>query len=454
MNFEILQKTPVFRSLSTFGKSVCQNPGIFYWATRAKKEAELNATIGSAMGLESDLDERFGHSMVTYYLPEIREYISLQPSSLVTYAPVTGVESLRSLWHQWICFKSNNPSFDLVKYITTPIICSGVTHGIHLACKMFLDPGNHIISPNKRWENYDAIICGQNRCTILSFEFFKDGRFNHEALKQAMYDILKYQDKVVMILNFPNNPTGYSPTHQEILEIKKMMQEFCEEVQKPVIVFCDDAYEGFVYESDRLKHSIFYELLNLHPMIIPIKLDGSSKEMLMYGARIAAITLGIHPKWVEESELEALKKEWENKLEAMIRQTISNCNHVCQEILYSILSKGFDNLVQHRKKIIDILAERYRISMECFKRMDNPNLSLDPAGGGFFLFLNIKHISATDLADLLCKKYKVGVIPFVNTAENLNGIRVAYCSVIKENLEELFKRIDSACKELTISPSQ
>lgn len=456
LNFEILQKTPVFGSLSQFGKNVRQNPGIFYWATRAKQEAEINATIGSAIGKESDLDTAFESKIVTYYLPEIREYISLPPSALVTYAPVNGINQMRDLWEKWIVFKGkkaierNNRlnESELQKYITKPIICSGVTNGIQMVCKLFMDPRTHIISSNKRWENYDAIISGQGDCKILSFEFFKEGRFNYEALRKVMEEILTLQDKVVMILNFPNNPTGYSPTYDEIQNITQMLHSFCEEHQKPVVILCDDAYEGYVYESDRSNHSIFYDLLNLHPMIIPIKLDGASKEMLMYGARIAAITLGIHPNWISDAELPQFNKEWENKLEAMIRQTISNCNHLAQEIQVAILSKGFEKLIAERKNVVDILAERYRLSVECLKKIKNSNITMDPAGGGFFLFLNLKNISANDLANLLIKKYKVGVIPSVNLEENINGIRVAYCSVLKEQIEELFKRIDEACKEL------
>lgn len=454
-SFEKLKKTPVFEALSNFGKEVYQNPGIFYWSSRAKKEAEFNATIGVAMGLESDLDPKLGQNMVTYYLPEIRDYISLPPSSFVSYAPVVGVDKLRTLWKEWLVFKGKQPKTtlpsgptDVSKSITDPVICCGVTHAISIASKLFLNPGEKIIGPNKRWENYDAIFTLQNQNEFINFEFFKEDHFNVEALRNAMSEMLKVQDKIVMILNFPNNPTGYSPLDSEIKNITKMLKEFCEANKKPVVIICDDAYEGFVYEEGRVKESIFYELVNLHPSIIPLKLDGSSKEMLMYGGRIAAITLGLHSSWISADEIPALCKEWDNKIEAIIRSVISNSNQFVQQVLISMLSKGFDRLVANRQNVINVLGERYALCLEAIKEINNPNISPDPAGGGFFLFLNIKGIPANELADTLCSKYKVGVIPTVNKEEKINGIRVAYCSVKKEDINEVFKRIDAAVKEL------
>ena len=87
------------------------------------------------------------------------------------------------------------------------------------------------------------------------------------------------------------------------------------------------------------------------------------------------------------------------------------------------------------------------ICLEAIKTINNPNNSPTPPGR-FFLFLNIKGIPANELADTLCSKYKVGVIPTVNKEEKINGIRVAYCSVKKEDINEVFKRIDAAVKEL------
>ncbi|KKU78051.1 MAG: hypothetical protein UY05_C0069G0008, partial [Candidatus Peregrinibacteria bacterium GW2011_GWA2_47_7] len=48
-NFPILQHTSLWNALSSFGKEIISPQGIFYWAGRAKKEAEVDATIGTAL---------------------------------------------------------------------------------------------------------------------------------------------------------------------------------------------------------------------------------------------------------------------------------------------------------------------------------------------------------------------------------------------------------------------
>ena len=175
-------------------------------------------------------------------------------------------------------------------------------------------------------------------------------------------------------------------------------------------------------------------------------MDGTSKEMLMYGGRIAGITLGIHPSWVSQEDRIDFENEWDNKLQGMIRSTISNANRFCQEVLTGMMKDGFNNIISSRQKVIDILKQRYNTSISTFNKLNNPNISIDPAGGGFFVFLNIKDIPADKLANHLLEKYKVGTFPVVNPKEGINGIRVAYCSIPLDKIEECFKRIDLAVR--------
>ena len=78
--------------------------------------------------------------------------------------------------------------------------------------------------------------------------------------------------------------------------------------------------------------------------------------------------------------------------------------------------------------------------------IDNPDVSVDPNSGGFFLFVNLNpdKIKATEFADHLLKKFKVGVIPIEKPYENINGIRIAYCSIDVEQIPEFIKRIKLA----------
>ncbi|MHA2131468.1 MAG: aminotransferase class I/II-fold pyridoxal phosphate-dependent enzyme, partial [Promethearchaeota archaeon] len=182
-----------------------------------------------------------------------------------------------------------------------------------------------------------------------------------------------------------------------------------------------------------------------------IKLDGITKELLMYGGRIGFITYGLKPNWVKnEEELEAIKVELNNKLEGFNRATISNCNHFYQELALKLFKdKGVDRIISSREKVKELLKARYeRINTELAK-INNPDISIDPNSGGFFLFLNLnpKKMKATEFGDHLLRKYKVGVIPIEKLHENVNGIRIAYCSIDLNEIPELIKRINLALND-------
>ena len=101
--------------------------------------------------------------------------------------------------------------------------------------------------PNKTWENYDNMFALQEGLQIETFQFFKEESFNCDALREALERVATEQEHLVVILNFPNNPTGYTPTLAEVNNIVDSLVEFCSNVGKPVVVLINDAYENFVY---------------------------------------------------------------------------------------------------------------------------------------------------------------------------------------------------------------
>ena len=458
MEFIHLKKTPLYRAFSELGKRIFLPDGIFYWSGRAKKEAELIGTIGSAFGFERDFVDGGGSDWMPCYLNEISEYSNLDIKNIVPYASIGGLNETREIWKNWVVKKSQYDEIkekDLIekleKQITTPIITAGVTNGIFQCSSLFLNPGEFIIAPNKRWGNYDNIIEKFIGAKIKSFTFFKDQNINLESLEFAINEVAGVQDKIIMILNFPNNPTGYVPSKEEGKEIVSLLQKNQKIHNKPMVIIVDDAYEPYVYNSDSLDRSIFYDLLQLEEDIIPIKLDGITKELLIYGGRIGFITLGLKSSWVSsDQELEILKKEINNKLEGFTRATISNCNHFYQTLTQKLFKeKGIDQILTSRAKVKELLKERYEKINSELAKIDDPNISVDPNSGGFFLFLNLNpdKIKANEFGDHLLKKYKVGIIPIEKLDQQINGIRIAYCSIDLPKIPEVIKRIKLALND-------
>jgi len=459
MDFEYIRKTPLYSAMSELGKRIFLPDGIFYWSGRAKKEAELIGTIGTAFAFEKDfIDGGSLDEWVPCYLEDFKDYSSLNIKSIVTYAPIGGIGDLREIWKKWILKKSKYDAKTeedklklLEKAITTPVVTQGITNGIFMICSFLLNPGDYIICPNKRWGNYDNVINKHIGANFRSFEFFLNGKINIEGLKEAIEDVAKKQNKIIIILNFPNNPTGYCPTKEEVKQIIETLKDSLKKIQLPFVVLVDDAYEPFIYSEEALERSIFYDLLNIEGDLIPIKLDGISKELLAYGGRVGFITIGLKPEWVEnDNELEILKKEVNNKLEGMNRSSISNTNHFYQAVTLKMFEeKGMDMIIQKRNKIKLLLKERYEKINSELASIQNADISVDPNSGGFFLFINLNpnKILATKFADHLLTKYKCGVIPIEKLQDNINGIRIAYCSIDLKNIPEFIKRIKLALND-------
>jgi len=455
MEFNIIDKTPLWNTLSELGKRIFLPDGIFYWSGRAKKEAEIIGTIGSAFGYERDFIDGGSDEWLPCYLKTIKEYSSLDVRSIVPYASIGGLSDIREIWKKWIVKKSgydDKKKIELLeKSITKPIVTQGITNGIFLCCAFLLNPGEIIISPNKRWGNYDNIITKFLGVNIKSFDFFKDQKLNVQGLKEAIKEVANKQDKIIVILNFPNNPTGYVPTKTEGRELVDALKETQKDINKPIVVLADDAYEPYVYSDEVIEKSIFYDLIELDEDVIPIKLDGISKELLAYGGRIGFVTIGLKPKWVSsEEDLDTLKAEINNKLEGINRSTISNANHFYQAVTQKMFEEvGMDNILKEREKIRALLQSRYKKINKEFENLGNPDISVDPNAGGFFLFVNLNpnKMKASEFADHLLKNYKVGVIPIEKPQNNINGIRIAYCSIDIEKIPEIVHRISSALND-------
>jgi len=456
MDFEILKKTPLYETLSDRGKRISLPEGIFYWSGRAKKEAEYIGTIGEAYAYKKDFLDDNSTTWVPCYLKYLDEYLNkLDIHDLVPYASVPGLDDLRKIWKQWIIEKSlyNKKSEvekleRLKKYISMPLVTSGVTNAIFMTSAMFLDSNEMVICPNKRWENYDNIFNNFLGVKIQSFNFFYKDKINLKGLSETIYSVSESQNKIIIILGFPNNPTGFVPTKEESMQLIEIFKETQKELKKPFLILIDDAYEPYIFSENVINRSLFYDIHQLDEDIIPIKLDGITKELLMYGGRIGFVTIGLKPKWViNDAELDKLKKQIDNKLSGFNRCIISNCNHFYQAVTSKIFNeKGMDNIMKTRRIIEDVLKRRFEKMNKELKKIESQEISVDPHAGGFFVFLNLNpnKIKATEFADHLLKKYKVGIIPIENVRENINGIRIAFCSIDINQIPEIINRINLA----------
>jgi phosphoenolpyruvate carboxykinase (GTP) len=426
LNDVIQRENPhVFGMLSEFGKRVYFPKGILSQSAEAKEKAKrYDATIGIA--------REKGKAM---FLPSVMEYFNdLTPAEALTYAPATGRPDLRKKWREELFRK--NPSLE-GKSISMPVVTSGVTHALSLVGDLFVDKDDVVLMPDKYWENYELLFGVRCQAQLALYPFFNSaGGFNVERLRQALATRAGSW-KTILILNFPNNPTGYSLTQTEMEQVVGVLREAAEDGRNLVVV-CDDAYFGLFYGDDVAKESLFAQLANLHERIMAVKVDGPTKEEFVWGFRTGMLTFGSKAYLSQESLYQALEK----KAAGAIRSAVSSCSHVAQTVLAKAMSKpALIEECAEKKSILEARAKKVQAILESprFSELWRPY----PFNAGYFMCLKLKGIDAEVYRKHLLDKYGVGVI-----ADGTRIIRIAFSSVDVEQLEDLFETLATAARDL------
>ncbi len=410
----------VLEMLSERGKNIFfPKLGILAQSAQAKGKA-INATIGEAV--EDD-----GTSM---HLPEFDSLVNMPTSTIFPYAPSFGKPELRALWKESIYRK--NPSLKNT-VISNPIATNGLTHGISMAGYLFANEGDTVLLSNHYWENYNLILENSYGAKVSTFELFDNGGFNVTDFSKKLNEI--EGEKIITLLNFPNNPAGYTPLTTEIKDIVAEIKKVADKGKK-VVVIIDDAYFGLVYEQNVFTESIFVELANLSENLLAVKLDGPTKEDYVWGFRVGFMTYAI--KGGNAELYEAL----ENKTAGAVRGNISNISNLSQSLLYKVYTAP--TYEDSKKQKFEILKNRYQILRT---ELSNPlyaeYFSSLPFNSGYFMCIELKKgLVAEEIRKHLLENYSTGVIVLGSV------IRLAFSAVPQAKLPELVENIYKACVDL------
>jgi aspartate/methionine/tyrosine aminotransferase len=405
--------------LSDMGKNLFFPKGILSQSAEAKEKAyKLNATIGIAT-----------EKGKTMYIPSVMDCIcNIRPKSSITYAPSFGIPALRKAWQDSLF--SKNPLLS-GKIISLPVTTCGITHAISMFADMWIDPGDVIVFPDMMWGNYNMILNVKKGAVISHYPLFSaNGGFNLAAFEETLRAEAEKHDKISVMLNFPNNPTGYSVTKEEGEHIVKILTSIAE-AGTNVIAVTDDSYFGLFYEDQILKESLFASLCDRHPRLLAIKLDGATKENFVWGLRIGFITYGCRLNGDPLPVYDAL----ERKTAGCIRGSISNASHLGQTIV--LKSMQGDNFTAEKEEKFEILQNRAR----CVKKVLSDSKYKEawdayPFNSGYFMCIRLKTVHAETLRLHLLEKYGVGLISIGD-----KDLRIAFSCLEESEIPELFNII-------------
>lgn len=420
LNESIRSTNPhVYDLLSDKGKAIFFPKRGILSQTEQAKGKKINATIGTAL-------EDNGSPMV---LESLHTLLNLKNKDAFSYAPSFGRPEIRKSWKDFLIKK--NPSLAGLSF-SSPVVSSALTHGLSMAGYLFVNENDTIISPDLYWENYELVFSHAFGAKFDTFPTFIDNNsFNVEGLKNKLLN--SPVGKKTVILNFPNNPTGYTVTFDEAQKIKDVIIQAAE-AGNNVLVLIDDAYFGLVYEDGIMQESIFTLLANAHERILAVKFDGPTKEDYVWGFRVGFTTFGTSLNSV------AMYGALEAKLAGAIRGNISNTSNVGQTLL--IAAYNSDTYNEEKIQKAAILKRRYQKIREIFNNHPEYKEYFYPLpfNSGYFMCVKLTRGETEQVRKELLDKFDTGLIALGPV------LRVAFSATPFEMLETLFDNIFKAAQ--------
>lgn len=372
-------------------------------------ESIVNATLGVL--LEDD-----GTLAV---LPSVVEAIGRVPAKKASaYAPILGDPGfLRGVASDLF---GRGPLAERAVVAATP----GGTGAIHLAVQNFLEPGEALLTTDRYWSPYRTIADHAGRKVVTFGMFDAAGRFDLAALESALLELAARQRRVLVLLNFPcHNPTGYSLDGSEWSAVGDVLESVAERV--PVSILIDHAYakfgdgdgRGFVAHAERwVEHALVLVAWT------------ASKSFAQYGARVGALVAIAR----DDRERESIR----SALGFSCRGTWSNCNHLGQLAIASLLEEGElrERAERERAASIRLLAER----VAAFNReAARAKLAYPRYEGGFFV-----SVFAPDgeRAAAAMRERGVYVVPM------RGAVRVALCSTPARDVPRLVEALSEGVR--------
>jgi aspartate/methionine/tyrosine aminotransferase len=400
LNERLAGSHPVARRfLTAMGERLYFPNGIPSQAAEAK-HTRLNASIGQITD---------GHGAPLPLGAMRRLTAEVDPRETYLYSTVGGTAALRDAWAARL---RNRGEVGMSR----PAVTSGMTHGISVLANLFVDERSTVWLPKPSWGNYRLIFEGHRGARLQSYDILTksasgEHRFTLDGLERMVASPSGHD---VVVLNFPGNPTGYTPTAEEGKEIVRLLRSH----PGPLLVIVDDAYQDLVYESGLMPRSAFFELADCPPDThLVAKVDGATKELLFFGGRVAFLT------FAASGDAAIVLEE---KVKGDLRATINVPSGLPQALVLAALQDP--NLDEEIHTVLDLLGRRYRALKAALAHHE---IACVPFNSGCFALVPTVRPSEEVRKTLLGDG--IGVVAI----DDHRSIRLAYCSVDENDIDAL-----------------
>ena len=297
------------------------------------------------------------------------------------------------------------------------MVTVGGSEAIDIALRAMLDPGDEVLIPQPSYVSYVpcTILAGGTPVTI-ELKAEDEFRLTAQELRDAITDKTK-----VLILPFPNNPTGAIMEKKDLEEIAEVVRE------KDLFVLTDEIYSELTYKEE---HFSIAALPGMKERTVYI--NGFSKAFAMTGWRLGYAC-------APEPLLTQMLK---------IHQFAIMCAPTTSQYAAVEALRNCDDEVQ---KMREQYNERRRYLLD---RFHNMGLDCFEPFGAFYIFPCIKklHMTSDEFATDLLKTKKVAVVPGTAFGDCGEGyVRISYAYSL-DDLKTAVNRIEEYVREKGINP--
>lgn len=293
------------------------------------------------------------------------------------------------------------------------MITVGGSEAIDGALRAMLDTGDEVILPQPSYVSYEpCIVLADGVPVIVELKEENDFKLTREQLEKAVTDKTK-----ILIMPFPNNPTGAIMTKEELQPIVDFV------IEHDLFVISDEIYSELTYSGNHVSIGAFPGMKER-----TIVINGFSKSYAMTGWRLG---YACGPKVILKQILKI------HQFAIMCAPTTS------QYAAIEALRHGDDDV----EKMRDEYDRRRRFLLNAFDEM---GIECFEPYGAFYMFPSIKKfgMSSDEFATRLLKEEKIAVVPGTAFGDCGEGfLRISYAYSI-DDLKAALERIERFIEKL------
>ena len=306
--------------------------------------------------------------------------------------------------------RKQNLSYDFAKEV---LVTVGGSEAIDIGLRAMLNPGEEVLIPQPSYVSYEpCTVLAGGVPVFINLKAENEFRLTAKELEAAITEKTK-----VLILPFPNNPTGAIMERKDLEEIAKVC------IEKDIFVMSDEIYSELTYKE---KHVSIAEIPGMQERTILI--NGFSKAFAMTAWRLG-YACGPEPIITQMTKI--------HQFAIMCAPTTS------QYAAVEALRNGDEDVAEMR----EAYNQRRRYLVHAFKEM---GLECFEPFGAFYIFPSIKEFGMTsdEFATRFLKEEKVAVVPGTAFGDCGEGfLRISYAYSL-ENLKIAIGRLQKFVERL------